>query len=156
MTANHLVESSLDFCCHKEQSSRNKVIQKMQQGYEDIHSNFRYALAKKLCLLLQVEQGLRAVYVYGSTVKDNARISSDIDLVLHVEKKDHRLHLLIEKLNSELLTYYKRLVGEQAVNVNRFLDVQLVDDHEVQNKRGYATLITSLYNRPLKIWDRAS
>lgn len=156
MTASQLIEASIEFCCDKEKSTRDEFVQLMQRGYKTVHSNFRYALAKKLCQLFENERNLRAVYVHGSTIKDNARISSDIDLVLHVERKEKKLFALIERLNSELLNHYKKLIGEEAVKITRLLDVQLVDDKEVQKRTGYGVIINSLFNRPLKIWNQAS
>jgi hypothetical protein len=34
------------------------------------------------------------------------------------------------------------------------LDVQVIDAEDVEKRRGYAALLTSLYNRPIRVWER--
>ncbi|MTI84722.1 MAG: hypothetical protein FH756_12645 [Firmicutes bacterium] len=155
MTATHLMEKSLQFCCQRENITRDKVIRGMQSGCCYSHSNFRYAVAKNLCRILANENDINAIYLHGSTVKDKARVSSDIDLVLHVRRKEKELSSRLEQLNFELLSYYKELLDGYASSATILLDVQLVDDYEVRQRTGYGVLISSLFNRPLKLWSNA-
>jgi len=155
MTVAHIMEKSLEFCCKKEKNTREQIVEYMQAGRSNVHSDFRYALARTLCELIN-ESNIYAIYLFGSTVKDDARIASDIDLVVHVKSKEEKLLSLLEKLNFELLQCYKKLLGEKALNINKFLDVHLVDDREVKDGDGYGILLSSIFNRPLKIWSKAS
>jgi len=34
------------------------------------------------------------------------------------------------------------------------LDVQVVDDGDVKNRTAYGALLSSLFQRPIKVWDR--
>jgi hypothetical protein len=34
------------------------------------------------------------------------------------------------------------------------LDVQVIDDEDVESRRGIAALLFSLYNRPIRLWER--
>jgi len=34
------------------------------------------------------------------------------------------------------------------------LDAQVADNADVENRNGYAALLSSLYNRPIVIWQR--
>jgi hypothetical protein len=34
------------------------------------------------------------------------------------------------------------------------LDVQVIDDSDVESRRGIAALVHSLYNRPIVLWER--
>jgi len=154
MTVAHLMEKSLEFCCMRERNSRTKVIECLQKGYSTVHSNLRYALAQKLCHLLDNENNLHAVYLHGSTVEDNASIASDIDLILHVKEKENKLPARLEKLNKDLLHLYRNLVGEKAVKISRLLDYQVVDDREVRERSGYGAVVNSIFYRPLKIWSK--
>ncbi|SFR07338.1 nucleotidyltransferase domain-containing protein [Desulfoscipio geothermicus] len=157
MLAAAFFDNSLAFCSQKHYYSREEILQLMQKNCPTIHSRIRYALAKELGRYLGEQYAtVQSVYVYGSTMKDSAGKTSDIDLLVLVGEKTPSLAQAVQLLNDKLLSLYRVLLGDDAPPIRRMLDVHIVDTDEVAARRGYGTLIGSLYQPPTKIWSRNS
>ena len=75
-----------------------------------------------------------------------------IHLLVWTCRKTGALQSLVSALDRGLVQQYSRLIGPRSLG--NVLDVQLVDDADVESRRGYGSLITSVHNRPLLIWER--
>jgi hypothetical protein len=40
------------------------------------------------------------------------------------------------------------------VNLEHVLDVQVIDDEDVRDRRGYGALLKSIYQPPIQVWRR--
>ncbi|MCR3922948.1 MAG: nucleotidyltransferase domain-containing protein [Firmicutes bacterium] len=151
-----IVSEAVRFSCSKEHLSKIGFFQGMQAGDESIHSRFRYALAIGVSRYLgSMDANLESVYVYGSTLNDNACFSSDIDLIVKVKTKSSETLATIAMLDTCLLTSYKILMADDQSQMSYMLDVHIIDEHDLQQQSGYGSLISSCHTLPIKVWQRA-
>lgn len=156
MPAAAFFDSSLTFCSQKHYYSREKVIKLLRGDCPSIHSRIRYALAKELGRHLgEKHKCVKSVYVYGSTMKDTARKTSDIDLLVLVGEKTPSLIQEVQLLNEKLLNLYQSIMGDKALLMHSMLDVHIVEEADVVARRGYGTLIGSLFQPPTKVWSQS-
>ena len=115
-----------------------------------------YALAKGISNYLgKIDENLESVYVYGSTANDNARLSSDIDLIVKVKSKNGSTGKALKILDSCLLVNYKILMADEQVRMSYMLDVQMIDESDVQQRNRYGSLMSFSHTAPIKIWSIA-
>lgn len=154
----NLFAQALDFCSQKSRKTTQEIVSLLRQGDLWTNSTLRYALAKYLCencLPIHTDSVIKAVYIYGSSLNDEAHLNSDIDLVILVVGNKKQALEFLRVLDYDILTYYKSLVGEQAKDMRSILDVHLVNDEEVRESRGYGAVINSIHNPPIKIWTNS-
>jgi hypothetical protein len=73
-------------------------------------------------------------------------------LIVWAKRKTSALDSLVEALNRALVQRYAELIGPSQLA--HLLDVQVVNDADVDNRVGYGALLSSLRNRPIKVWER--
>jgi hypothetical protein len=73
-------------------------------------------------------------------------------LIVWAKRKTSALDSLVEALNRALVQRYAELIGPSQLA--HLLDVQIVNDADVKNRVGYGALLSSLRNRPIKVWER--
>ncbi len=150
-----IVQDAIKFCCVKERLTEAEFYRTLQEGREDTHSRFRYAVARGISSYLgHIDDNLESVYVYGSTMVANASSASDIDLLVKVKNKDMKTHIVLGLLDACLILAYKLLLAGLQVNINCMLDAHLIDDEDIRSRKDYASLITSFYTKPIKVWSR--
>ncbi|MBS3897358.1 MAG: nucleotidyltransferase domain-containing protein [Dethiobacter sp.] len=151
-----IVAEAVQFCCKREHLAEEDFFRTLQAGQEKTHSRLRYALAKGISSYLgSIDDNLVSVYVYGSTMTDNAGFSSDIDLIVQVKSKHGRTQRALQILDSYLLISYQVMLGKEEFRMNCMLDVHLVDQDDIKHGREYGSIISSLFIAPIKVWCRA-
>lgn len=117
-----------------------------------MHSLLRYAIAKRLANYLgQLGGGICGVYLYGSTMNDDAGPCSDIDLVVVVKRKRDQALLLLRCLDLALLTSCRAFIDPMRLPAS-LLDVHLVDVEEEKNRRGYGAILHSPQTHSVCLW----
>lgn len=121
------------------------------------HSYFRYSLGESLSQYLgSLGEIFQRIYIHGSCVTGKATASSDIDLIVLVAKKIDPILPYLAHLNALLTTRYCSLMEEKPERLTRLLDIKIVDDLDLDKRRGYASVITSLHNPPILLWEAES
>ncbi len=127
-----------------------ELIEALRGGDPWAHSLFRYALAQEFSnYLARLCPEIRRVYVYGSTVDNRAGPASDVDLLVWVQRKTTALESLLWRLDAILLRGYRALTG--FVGPHNLFDFHLVDDEEVEARRGYGAVVSSLWTAPVPL-----
>lgn len=75
-----------------------------------------------------------------------------IHLIVWTTRKTSAFNSLVAGLDRALVKDYAELIGPRRLA--HVIDVQTVDDADVESRRGIASLMTSLYNRPIRLWER--
>jgi predicted nucleotidyltransferase len=146
---------AIGYCAEKLNKSSEETLALLEQGDLWVHSTFRFALAVQICPYLgRLGTAVRSIYIYGSCMEDRAKPTSDIDMIIWANEKNDAITFLLERLNLLVSSYYKSLLGDKASAMRWMLDIHVVDDQEVQENIGYATVLRSLYTMPVKIWNR--
>lgn len=151
-----IVIEAVRFSCRKERQTEDEFFRALQAGDENTHSRLRYALAKGISAYLgSIDENLESVYVYGSTMDDQAGFKSDIDLLVKVKSKHNgATEKSLDVLNSFLLFSYRVLLDEAEFRMNCMLDVHLVDEDDIQQRNHYGSLLSSSDIVPVKVWSR--
>jgi len=161
--ADRMVESAVAFCAGKTfAGDTERTRQALRHGQCDACEYLRYSLAKQVGDFLgQMDQTVKAVYVFEAEPAgiDGAAPqragSPGISLIAWVERKTAALSALAAALEAGLLDSRRTIIGcVNAAPACYFLDVHLVDDADVRERRGYGALVNGLHVRPLQVWAR--
>ena len=75
-----------------------------------------------------------------------------LHLLVWVERKTDALTALVESLDRAMAQSLANTLGTSPDAY--VLDVQVVDDSDIKNRTAYGALLSSLFQRPIKVWDR--
>lgn len=157
--ATRAVAEALRYCAEKMRlASEKDALKRLKEGHRDACAYWRYAVAKEVAEALgELDAGARAVYLYepDATPEDIAfsegRMSL-IHLIVWAERKTAALDSAAAALERALVAEYSALSG--SADLAHLLDVQVVDDAEVEKRRGYGAIIKSVQNPPIRVWQR--
>jgi hypothetical protein len=153
-------DQALDFCAQKMGLvDRGSAVERLQQWDENACQYYRYSIAKQVAAsLAALDKNIKAAYVtdYDATPQDVCFNTGNqmplIHMIVWVERKTKALDSLVEGLDRALAQRYADVVG--SPRLTHLLDVQVVDDEDVHGRIGYGAMISSIYNRPIQIWER--
>lgn len=159
-TAEDVLAKALEFAADKTGAINIDALAKqLQQGDVLAGQYANYGLARQIAEALgTMDETVRAVYAFqdGATPEDAVFGEQPLDMTVHlivwVGRKTKALASLVQGLDRALVERYAELVCMPGLA--HLLDVQLVDDTEVENRLGYAALLTSLHNKPILVWQR--
>lgn len=158
------VEAALDeaaaFCAQKMQlAGRDAVVECLRQGDGCACGYFSYALAEQVAECIgELDGSVRAVYVadYDATPQDVCFDDTQhvplVHLIIWAERRSAALKALVSVLDRALVEGYGEMVD--ASDLKHLLDAQIVDDGDVKGRVGYGALLSSIYNRPVRVWQR--
>lgn len=159
-TAELVLDEALTFCARKAGlKDAQAVVERLRQGDSQVCHYCRYGLAKKLAESIgRLDDNIKAVYTleYDATPEDrcfrNEACTSLIHLIVWVARKTDALTALVGALDRALVELYADLIDE--AQLTHLLDVQVVDDADVEERVGYGALLSSIHNRPIRVWER--
>jgi len=159
-TTNFDVQNSFNyafnFCEHKLKENRNSIISLFKKGNSSVHSDFRYALAKKIGAYLgDLSTNLSEIYLHGSAVKNRSGPGSDIDMIILLEYKFEPFKLLLFKLNDEIEFFYNEIMKHKYFTgeFSSLLDINLINSSEFESRKGFGAVINSVNSAPIKLWQ---
>jgi hypothetical protein len=160
-TVEGMLTEAIEFCAQKiGVSSRAAVVDLLQQNDGTACEYCLYGLAKQVAASLgAMDENVKAVYIldYDSTPEDmcfgvgvqNTRL---IHLLVWTKRKTAALDSLVEALDRALAQIYADMIGKHRLTT--LLDVQVVDDADIEQRRGYGAFRVWLHQRPVRIWKR--
>lgn len=162
--ADRMVESGVAFCASKVfAGDTGRTRQALRQGQCDVCDYVRYSLAKQVGDYLgQMDQTVKAVYTFeaepgeidDATARRRAG-ASGISLIAWVDRKTAALSALVAALEAGLSDRRRAIGCAKATPACYFLDVHMVDDVDVRERRGYGALVDGLHVRPVQVWTRS-
>jgi len=158
-----MVESAVAFCARKTSANdTDRALEMLRQGRCDVCEYLRYSLARQIGDYLgRMDPAIKAVYLCepesgegdGPATNSPAR-ASGISLIAWVARKTAALSVLAAALETNL-AHSRRAIGcPKAGPACYFLDVHMIDDADLRDRRGYAALLDGLHVRPLEVWTR--
>ena len=159
-TAENALAQALQFCAQKMGvDDVQAVVDCLRQGDGAACQHCHYSIAKQVGEALgDLDENVKTVYVvdYDATPEDicfgEATPTSLIHLIVWAERKTGALSSLVTALDRALAQRYGDLTGRPQLS--HLLDVQVIDDTDVKNRVGYGALLSSLYHRPIQVWER--
>jgi len=161
-TAQHIWTQALESCARKMAlEGAEQVMARLQSGDRTAHQYCLYSVAKQASAALgDLDPEIKAIYTldYDATPHDlcfsevNAG-TSPIHLIVWVRRKTAALEALVASLDNALTQACNNALGRYSIN--SLLDVQVVDDDQVEGRVGYGALLSSLHQRPIRVWSCA-
>jgi hypothetical protein len=160
-TAEIALTQALSFCAQKMNlAAPQTTVERLQQGDRQAYKYCHYSIAKKVAESIgALDRNIKAIYIvdYDATPEDicfhEGAPATLIHLVVRAERRTNALESLVNALDRALVQRYIKVVGT-CPSLAHMLDVQVVDDDDVKNRVGYGAMLSSLYNRPIQIWER--
>lgn len=128
---------------------------------EDFFQSFKYYLAKGVAETLGVnDRQVQAIYLFEPVDHSEAETSqyqpseTPIHLLVVVSKTSAALDAFIEALEQSLTRFVNKLVSPLLAERRSILNVMLVTKEAVEQRQGYASLISSIPAPPFKLWER--
>ncbi len=158
-TAQIIMDQMLDFCAQKMGLvGRLPVVDLLRQGNRDAYKYCQYSIAKQVAESLgALDRTIKSVYIveYDATPEDmcfsERAPTSLIHLIVWTDRKTKALDSLVSALDRALVQRFVEIVATDRLA--HLLDVQAVDDEDVEKHVGYGAMLSSLHNRPIRIWE---
>ena len=159
-TAESIVKEAVEFCAAKMRlGDYQMVVEKLGRGDKSATSYCHYSIAKQVGESLgALDPTVQAVYIvdYDATSDDicfgTDRGIEPVHVIIQVERKTKALEALVEALDRALVRTYANLLSLQ--DLEHILDAQLVDGEDIKKRVGYGAMLSSLYRKPLQVWER--
>jgi hypothetical protein len=165
--ADRMVEKALMTCADKHFSGdRERARQSIQRGRCEICSCLSDSLVEQISQYLgEIDKTVKAVYQYEPVAErqsfqwqddEPAKSHNGINLVAWVDRKSAALNALVETLETALSASQRKIGCVNASTACYTLDVQMVDDQDVGDRRGYGLLVENKYLRSKPVWERVA
>ena len=147
-----LLEQAVLRCAERKRETPEAALDELRRGEPDTHSTFRYALARSLGEYLGgLGVSFRAIYVYGSAMRDRSSPCSDLDLLIVVNRHRDEITRLLLRLDLGIATGYQKLLQGRAAPPS-LLDIRLIDANEEEERRGFGAMLSGLETCPVCLW----
>ena len=123
---------------------------------------FKYTLSVEVArVIASTDQRVQGIYLFEESANPDSETEdylSSLDLTIHllalVTSGSAALEAFVTSLDRALTEVLNDLPSEPFAGRTSFLNVLPITEIDVQERRGYAVLLSSIYARPLKIWQR--
>ena len=160
LLADQMVESAVAYGAAKAfHGDTQRTLQALRRGECDVCNYVRYCLARQIGDYLgQMDPLVKAVYLFDTEpIEFNEAAASPaagISIIAQVERKTAALSSLAAALEADLSASRRKIGCSKATPACYFLDVHLVDEADVRQRRGYGALLDGLFTRPFQVWAR--
>jgi hypothetical protein len=128
----------------------------------DFVDYFNYALSIEVAqVIARYDKRVEAIYLFEESANPDGQtedVLSSLDLSIHllalVSSASAALEAFVTALDRSLTVVLNDLPSESFAGRTSFLNVLPITEVDVEERRGYAVLLSSIYARPVKIWQR--
>ncbi len=163
--ADQIVDKAIQMCADlKFRGDKAQTLQALQAGRCDVCGTVSQCLVRQVSEVLgQLDHTVKAVYQYepeltslrkGADYPATPSHQAGINLVAWVERRSAALVALASTLENALSESRRRLHCRDATPACYILDIQMAEDRDVQERRGYGMVVNSRFLRSLQVWDR--
>lgn len=163
--ADRMVETALGACADKHFSGdKEQARQSIRRGGCEYCACLSDSLVEQISQYLgEIDKTLKAVFRYEPVEEPGffqweneakPRESAGINLVVWVERKSAALSALVGTLETAISASQKEIGCVKASSSCFTLDVKMVDDSDVRDRRGYGLLAQNAYLRSSLVWER--
>ncbi len=163
--ADRMLDKAIQMCADlKFHGDPKQTVQALQLGRCDICAKVSECLVCQVGEYLgKIDQTVKAVYQYKPEYtslqprSENLTVGGQpagINLVAWVERKSAALNALAATLENALSDSRKRIHCKNAIPACYILDIQMIEDRDVQENRGYGMLVNSMFVRSQQTWRR--
>jgi hypothetical protein len=127
----------------------------------DFVDNFKYELASGVATALSDnDPRVEAIYTYEPSGNPDSELGNDmpvdatVHLLVKVQASSAALVAFMAALDRALTASLRDLPSPQYSERESILDVNLITEKDIEEGRGYAVLLSSMFAPPLKVWQR--
>ena len=127
----------------------------------DFFESFKYELTVQVAELLAAsDRNVQAVYTFDADANPDAEAGEELPpdptlrLMLVVSTPSAALQAYVDSLDRALVSSLKTLPSPLFKQRELILDVSLLTGQDIEQRRGYAKLLTSIFAPALKVWER--
>jgi hypothetical protein len=150
---------AISFTAQKMHLNRAEATIALKQNDRETYGYFKYGLAAQVAEhIAGLDSQVKNVFMYDDEATPEDEVFGEgqpsrlIHLIVVAQRKTEALNALIGALDRALVRGFAGLAN--APHLAHLLDVQVVDEKEVQNRTGYAALLSSIHHQPLPILGR--
>lgn len=158
--AANVIAQALEYCAQKlGLRDRQAAVARLCQGDKSASQYCAYSIVQHLAQRIgEWDHHVRSVHIidYDATPDDLCFSCDGQSLPIHVIvwtlRRTRALDALIAVLDRALTQHYQSLLDLE--DLEHVLDVQVIDDADVANRRGYGAMLASIHQRPIQVWSR--
>ena len=125
----------------------------------DFIDHFKFGLAERISRTLAAhDEHVQAIYYFDPNLSSDAETETyapldvTVNLLVQVETKSAALDSFIAALDEALTQEARKLPSPLYASLVSILNAILITEEEVDQRRGYAILLSSMYLKPLQVW----
>lgn len=140
------------------------ALKALRKGQGEVCGAFSDSLVRQICsALARMDKMVKAIFEYEpeyATIHPRAHIGSlrahhkGINLIVWVERKSAALKSLITTFEKALVESQRKIGLTETSTAFFTLDVKMVDDQDVDERRGYGLIVSSQLVRSTRVWRR--
>ena len=130
-------------------------------GDMEFFACFKYSLARSLSAVLAAHDvQIREIHYYDPFVEredgqtGNLPVDATLHLLARISRSSAALEMFVAALDQALVEHLKELPTPLFLERSSIIDISLITDDDVRLGRGQASLLSSMYIPPLRIWMR--
>ncbi|HVN56007.1 MAG TPA: PEP/pyruvate-binding domain-containing protein [Anaerolineaceae bacterium] len=160
--ADQLVDRAIQMCADlKFHGDKSQALQALQLGRCDVCGTVSQCLVRLVSEYLgQIDRTVKAVFQYEPEFislrqgGDFPAHPAGINLVAWVERKSAALVALASTLENAFSESRRRIPCREAGSACYVLDIQMVEDRDVQDRRGLGMMVSNRFLRSAQTWGR--
>jgi predicted nucleotidyltransferase len=142
---NNVMESAMAFTVKRSSESEDVITKKIKSNDEWMNSTYRYALGKAIADSLRTNPEFNNLYLFGSVVSDSARLTSDINMLLHVDADKEDFEAWVALLDEELTKNFKEKFNAGSGFLT-LVNCHVITNDDVNKRAGYASMLSSTHS----------
>ena len=124
----------------------------------DFFNQFKFGLARRIADMLAAhDEQVKAIYYFDPNLNPDSEteayipLDASVNLLVLVESKSAALESFIAALDGALTEQIRKLPSPHLANLASILNAILITEEDVEQRRGYAVLLSSMYLKPRQI-----
>ena len=139
------------------------TVPEARDGACEVCDSIRYGVAREVAEYVgSVDSSVKAVYLYEPEyattgeegVAQRPNLSPGINMLVWADRKSPALSAVLRALGEAIAVEGSSLACPKANALCWMLDAHVVDEQQVEGRRGYGALLNSVYVRPIELWRR--
>jgi hypothetical protein len=158
--ADEMVNKAVDLCAEQLfGGDREKTLIALRRGSGEVSLCFSEKLGELIAeLLVEMDKNVKSVYRYvPEPIRDknddlDIDVFRSINLIAWVERKSPALSTLVKTLEALLSQSQAKIGFSESTAAIIPLDLKMVDDHDVEDQRGFGVVVESKVIRTQRVW----
>ena len=163
--ADQMLNNAVTFCADRYTAGDTQIaLRNLRSGQADICECMRVNLIGQIAEVLgEIDKTVKSIYTYnpvaqpqrpGNEIQVTGDKGASINLVVWVDRKSAALNALVTSLEKDLRASQLQLGCLKGDRPCFSLHVNMVDDSDVKEQRGFGVIADSEYLRSRRVWAR--